>query len=108
MSNFFEALKNRTPIEVVTHEFRLYYNKDNGSPLFYSMEDAEGDYIIVDKETYVESSLSVRVIDGKLKKWVFKDISKLVVGTEGTTCHPSDITVVANEGTVWEYKQYVD
>lgn len=108
MSNFFEALKNRKPVETVVHEFRLYYNKDDGTPLFYSMDDVEGDYIIVDKETYVESPLSVCVVDGKLKKWVFRDVSKLVVGTEGTTCHSNDITVIANEGTVWEYKQYVN
>ena len=109
MSNFFEALKTRTPIEKTEHEFRLYYDRETGSPLFYSMEDKEGDYIVVDKETYAESPTSIRIVDGKIKKYVVRDISKLVQGGNDTTCHNDDITIVVNEsGTNWSLRQYED
>ena len=33
---------------------RLYYNKDTGEPIAYSMEELEGDFIIITKEQYAE------------------------------------------------------
>jgi len=107
MSNFFKALKNRKTIEKPEHEFRLYYDKENGKPLFYSMEDKEGDYVIVDKDTYAESPMSIRVVNGKIKKYIFRDISKLVLGGDMITCHNDDISIVTYEnGTNWSLRQY--
>lgn len=117
MSNFFKALESRTPIEKIEHEFRLYYDKETGKPLFYSMDDKEGDYVIVDKDTYAESPMSIRVVDGRIKKYTFRDISKLVLGRDITdnqnkwtvNCHVDDISVVTTEGgTNWSFKQYED
>ena len=107
MSNFFEALANRTPIKQVQHEYRLYYDKESGKPLFYSMEDKEGDYVVIDKQTYAESPSNIRVINGRIEKFVFRDISKLVPKGGTINCHSDDITVIVSEnGTNWSRKQY--
>jgi len=75
---------------------RLYYN-DNGVPLFYAAEDLPGNYIDIDGATYYESSMNVRVVDGKIIKIEPKVITyKLAPGEVGTPCHPADVSVVVD------------
>lgn len=96
MSNFFKALKNKplAPIQKVV-EYRLYYNKDTGEPISYSMEEIDGEFIIIDKETFVQSKMEVQVVKGKLHKKVYSVVYKLVPNkNEGTACHHTDISIV--------------
>jgi len=77
--------------------YRLYHN-DAGAPIIYSMEDLPGNYIEVDRETYVLAPFNVRVVDGELtyiksvitvKKLQPNDIN-------GTACDPCDVCVVVD------------
>jgi hypothetical protein len=106
MSNFFKAIKNLKPNKKNVCEYKLYYDKENGEPLFYSMDNDGGDYIVVDKKTYSEGRYDVYVKDKKLIKRIFKDISKLTQHGIETTCLDNDITIVADKGMNWSLRIY--
>lgn len=75
--------------------YRLYYD-DQGRPLFYTMEDLPGNYIDVDRETYVISPTEVRVVDGKLVRVYRKQFNKLRPGTDGTPCATNNVSIVVD------------
>lgn len=88
--------------------YRLYYN-EQGHPLFYSMEDLPGNYIEVDKSTYLLSPAHVRVRNGKLVEIVTTVNKKLVNSVTGTPCDPRDVCVVVapeQEHIKWDLKVY--
>lgn len=86
--------------------YRLYYRSD-GSPLHYTMEDLPGDYIEIDRETYVLGSPWVRVIGGKLKRINRISTDKLVPSDQGTSCHAYSVAIVDPTGTkTWSKQTY--
>ena len=90
--------------------YRLYYHAD-GTARFYTMEDLPGDYILVDRETYVADCRNVRVVQGKL---IFvpptRTVKLLQPSTDaGTACHPQDVAVVVADvqpHTKWSVVQH--
>ena len=92
-------------------EFRLYYD-DKGKVLCYTCEDLEGNYIVIDAQTYAECRPDVLIIDGKIiKANAGAMIVKLAPSTQGIRCVSNDITIIADEGytghTVnWKYTQH--
>jgi len=83
-------------------EFRLYYS-DNGRVLCYTCEDLEGNYIVIDDDTYHQCRPDVYVIDGKIVKTSeMTIITKLKPSTKGVTTSSDDICMIATEGTTWE------
>jgi len=96
MSNFFKALKNKPPAPVAQKvEYRLYYNKETGRALFYSMSNDDGDYVVIDKETYVRGKMNIQVVDGKLHETVYSVVYKLVPNVQtGTPCYEYDVSIV--------------
>lgn len=76
-------------------EFRLYYD-DRGQVITYSCEKMEGNYIIVDAQTFAEGRPDVRVVDGKLVRTSSHAVvSKLVPSkTEGVTCAAEDVSII--------------
>lgn len=87
-------------------ELRLYYD-DNGKVLCYTSENLEGNYIVIDANTYAEGRFDLRVVDNKITKaseYMF--ISKLVKSDSGTRCEPNDICVLTDNdpSTFWEVK----
>jgi hypothetical protein len=94
--NFWKAWAEPVPAPAPIF-FRLYYN-ERGEPVSYSMEDILGNYIEIDAETYARSSVSVRVIDGKLVHVVpKKPTSKLKPSDAGTPCLPDNVSIVVSE-----------
>lgn len=78
-------------------EFRLYYD-DTGKVLFYSCEQPEGNYIVVDASTYAAGRPDVRVIDGKISTVAPSAVvSKLMPKDEGTSCAEEDISIVVDD-----------
>jgi hypothetical protein len=99
MTNFWDALelveKQPEPKEL---EYRLYYDV-NGSPRFYTSDTTiEGDYIVVDYDTYNEGLYNVSVVNGKLvrpNKMIYK---KLIPVTEGKTfTSKNDVSIIGKE-----------
>lgn len=77
-------------------KFRLYYC-DHGRPIVYTMEELDGNYIEVDRLTYLEASMNVRVQDKKLIKINTPTFKKLSPSTVGTPCHPDNVAVVVTQ-----------
>jgi hypothetical protein len=83
-------------LEPPTIFYRLYYDQE-GNPVCYTMEDLPGNYIEIDRETYVLGPLNVRVINGQLKQLKQSVmIDKLQPSDSGTSCDPRDVCVVVS------------
>ena len=79
-------------------EFRLYYD-ENGSVLFYTCEKPEGNYIVIDNETYLACRYDVKVVDNKIVSMYNKSIiTKLVPSDDGISCYEGDISII-HDGT---------
>jgi hypothetical protein len=85
--------------------YRLYYD-DQGRPITYSMEDLPGNYIEVDRETYVQGSTSVRVVKGRLIWLTLRHSEKLRPNEYGTPCHPQDVAIVDPTSTTFWSKHF--
>lgn len=93
-------------------EFRLYYD-EQGKVLFYTCEKPEGNYIVVDAQTFAESRPDVRVIDGRISTVnpAFI-ITKLMPDTkEGTLTASEDISIIVSGKTKvktqkWKLRTY--
>jgi len=104
MSNFFKAIKSRRSVVKKTQQYRLYYDKKTGKPLFYSMELLDKDFVVVDREIYSQANLNVYVKNGVLITRVFRDISKLTQHGNETTCHVGDISIITDNGVAWSLR----
>lgn len=98
----YKNLPDPTPAPVF---YRLYYN-EHGHPIVYTMEDLPGNYIDVDRETYVIGSPMVRVINKKLVHLTLKTSEKLRPSNSGTPCHPQDVTIVDSTSTTFWSKHF--
>lgn len=84
---------------------RLYHD-ERGHPLFYSLDDLPGNYIEVDKETYLAMPFTVRVVNGKLIWLTVQQSIKLRPDDSGTPCHPQDVAVVDAASTTYWSKHF--
>lgn len=104
-----EYSKTIEPVLPKPFEFRLYYNED-GSIITYSCEELEGNYIVIDAETFALGRQDVRVVDGKIEVIVpTLVVNKLVEAEDGIACAAEDINIpVSNdhdgESTKWTMK----
>jgi hypothetical protein len=86
-------------------EFRLYYD-ELGSIICYSGDKFEGNYIVVDAQTFAEGRYDLRVIDGKvIKNSTHATIVRLTPSDTGTLCATEDLSVIVAEEDEVE-KQY--
>ena len=58
-------LSDRKSVKVVHREHRLYYDQD-GTPICYSMQELEHDYIVVTPEQFATARYDIKVIDKKI------------------------------------------
>jgi hypothetical protein len=91
--------------EIVKPELRLYYDT-RGNVLFYTCEKPEGDYIVIDTQTYAEARPDVRVVDGRIVRESASTLcSRLHKSTDGTKCEVADISIITDtEGQYWKLK----
>lgn len=75
-------------------EFRLYYD-DNGKVLFYTCEKPDGNFIVINSDTYFQSRFDIKIFDNKIVTiYDKKIIAKLQPVTNGTSCYTSDISII--------------
>lgn len=92
-----KALQDLKIVETPQIEFRLYYAED-GSVLTYTCDHLEGQYIVIDKQTFAEARPDVKVVNGKVISAISNlIISKLKPNSVGVATHPEDISVIADE-----------
>jgi len=89
---FWAVLQVQPAVAPTEPEYRLYYDGD-GFLLFFSMEDLPGNYLRVDRETYLNGK-HLRVVNGELKVYRQTFGKKLVPGSQGQACDPRDVAVV--------------
>ena len=90
---------------IVKPEFRLYYD-DLGSIICYSGDKLEGNYIVIDAQTFAEGRYDLRIIDGKvIKNSTHATIVRLTPSNTGTLCAAEDLSVIVSEEDTVE-KQY--
>lgn len=83
--------------EIVTPEFRLYYD-EKGKVICYTCEKLEGNYIIIDSITFAQARPDIRVIDGKITTVVSNAVvSKLMPCDYGQTCAKHDISLIVGK-----------
>lgn len=105
MTNFWQAKDKHKVISKVVKENRLYYN-DAGQVVAYSQEELDGDYIIVDQQTFNERRTDILVQNGKVVRLNFiTQFRKLVPDNEGVETLAEDVTIV-DKGQFWKLKYY--
>ena len=78
-------------------ELRLYYD-DKGNVLFYTCDKPEGNFIVIDKQTFAESRPDLKVVNGKLiRPGLNPVVAKLMPDIEGISCAKDDISIVTTE-----------
>lgn len=78
-------------------EFRVYYD-EMGKILYYTCDKNEGNYLVVDTQTFAEKRFDLKVIDGKLTRIVPGIIiSKYKPNTEGISCAKEDLSIVVDD-----------
>jgi hypothetical protein len=88
---------------------RLYYNKETGEPIAYSMEELEGDYITVTKEQYHQGRYDVIVKDnGIFKLDSIQYIRKLIPDQKGVACDPTNVLILdPTSNKKWNVKTHI-
>ena len=98
MTNFWKAVEQfdfgQTVLEA---EYRLYYDAA-GNPLYYTMESPDGDYVVVDQDTYTEGRYDVKVVDGRVCVPLTDGVAKLkpVGDNIGVFCHPRNVAITTS------------
>ena len=86
--------------------YRLYHD-EQGRPIVYTMEDLPGNYIEIDRDTYVSAPTNVRVVKGGLIYLTLRHSEKLRPSDQGTACHPRDVAVIDSQSkTFWRKHFY--
>lgn len=97
--------------KIVPPVFKLYYD-EKGYVRFYTCDNEEGNYIIVDKQTFAAARADIRVLNGKI---VFPNtatvISRLTPDSEGICTAKEDMSIIASESDdiekqYWKLKNY--
>lgn len=103
----FIVIENQTVPKV---EFRVYYD-EHGNILFYTDEKPEGNFLTIDKQTYIEARYDLCIIDKKLVKKVRGiTIRKYKPDINGIACHSEDISILVkgNFKQNQKWKLYTD
>ena len=79
-------------------EFRVYYD-DNGKILFYTCEKPEGNYLVIDRDTFAAARPDVCVVDGVLTPVVSGTIiiKYMLDREEGISCAKEDISIIVDK-----------
>lgn len=86
-------------------EFRLYHN--NGNFICYSCEELDGEYVVVDAETYALGDPHIQVIEGKIEPLSFgMELYKLTKNKKGTMCPVEDIAIVVDKSYKGKTNKY--
>jgi hypothetical protein len=84
--------------KIVPPELRLYYD-DTGAVICYSGDKSiQGEYIVIDTQTFAEARPDVRVIDGKISRVKPNAVVYKLMpdNEEGISCHPKDISIIVD------------
>ena len=94
--NFWAAFNSWEPqAPLLPPRYRVYYD-EHGTPTDLTNEDLPGNYIEIDRETFIDFPRYAKVVDGKLEILKMNVVHKLKPSTNGTPCDPRDVSVVVD------------
>jgi hypothetical protein len=96
------------PPKLEPPEFRLYYD-DKGKVICYSGDKSvEGDYIVIDAQTFIEGRMDVRVIDGKISRATPNAVVYKLMPNEddGILCSAEDISIIADKSRKYKKQRW--
>jgi len=96
------------PPKLEAPEFRLYYD-DNGAVICYTGDKSiQGNYIVIDAQTFAAARPDIRVIDGKISTVSPNAVVyKLMPNeTEGAECYIDDISILVDESYSGEKQKW--
>jgi hypothetical protein len=107
MDEFWKAVAEVNWAPPPPPEYRVYYDPATGDIIEYTTEHHDGEFIVVDRETFACNRFEPKIRDGRIT-WPGPQITKLVHSAEGTTCDPYDITIITDalEAQHWRLKIY--
>ena len=96
----------KTVNKPVDFTYRLYYNKETGEPIAYSMEELKGDFVTVTKEQYTAGRYDVFVKDDRLVSTAsINYLRKLVPSADGIACDKTNVLILdETSSTRWKIK----
>tara|TARA_R100001163_G_C5065740_1_gene203764 strand:+ start:1679 stop:2026 length:348 start_codon:yes stop_codon:yes gene_type:complete len=85
---------------------KLYYNKETGEPIAYSMKDLDGDFIEVTKEQYHKGRYDIVVRNNKILSIDnINYVRKLVPSKDGIRCEKSNVLLLnKSSDTRWKIR----
>lgn len=95
---FLEFWKNYVWPEPKPVEFRLYHDQQ-GRAIEYSMQEREGEFILITAEEFARRDHRARVVNGRITFPRPMAPPKLVPGENGTACHSWSVAVVSHNET---------
>ena len=97
------------PKKLVDKVYKLYYNKDTGTPIEYTTETLEGSYVVVTKQQYTEGRHDVVIKDnGIFKLDSIQYIRKLVPDQKGVACDPTNVLILDHTSNKkWNVKTHI-
>ena len=107
MSNFWQALEQVNQQNQLAKkdlkkiEYRLYYNEETGEPLFYSMSEEDGCFIVIDHKTYSFSRYDIKVKNGEIIDIPANEVRKYKPSNAGTACHATNIMIIDPESSFY-------
>jgi len=105
MNDFLNAFNSISKLENKL-EYRLYYNKTTGEPMFYSMDNLPGDFIKITCKEYAVGNYNVFVKDNEIIEINNSAPSKLVPSTQGTSTTKENVMIIDETAkNYWSIKQ---
>lgn len=91
-------------------ELRLYYD-DKGTVVCYTTEKLDGNYIVIDNQTFAEARPDLRIIDGQISRVTPNAVVYKLMpdDNEGIDCHPKDVSVIVDKDSIkqkWKLNIY--
>ena len=97
------------PKKMVDKVYKLYYNKDTGTPIEYTTEALEGSYVVVTKQQYTEGRHDVVIKDNNIFKLdSIQYIRKLIPDQKGIACDSTNVLILdPTSNKKWNVKTHI-
>lgn len=76
--------------------FKCYYD-DNGHPTGFEMVDLPGNFLVIDRETFLEADYNIRIVDGKITKPEKNSVNKLNIADSGVPTAKENVSIVVDK-----------
>lgn len=97
MDAFWQAANQHDWNQIETRvEYRVYYD-GQGNITCYSMEDLPGEYVVVDRQTFDQVRMDLKVRNGQLIRLTKQSTWRLMPAQDNVyACHADDVSIIVD------------